>query len=108
MKRGEIWWLAGGVYASKPRPAAIIQDDRFHGTQSVTVCPFTTTVVDAPLLRYPVRSEESNGLESDSYVMIDKVTTVRRSNVIRHAGRLSSKQLTEIERLLLVFLGLAD
>jgi len=40
--------------------------------------------------------------------MIDKVTTVRRSNVIRHAGRLSSKQLTEVERLLLVILGLAD
>lgn len=108
MKRGEIWWVAGGVYASKPRPAVIIQDDRFGGTQSVTVCPFTTVAVDAPLLRYLVAADASNGLESDSRLMIDKVTTVRRSNVIRHAGQLSARQLIEAERLLLVFLGLAD
>ena len=40
--------------------------------------------------------------------MIDKVTTVRRSHLIRLAGKLSPKQLVEVERLLLVFLGLAD
>lgn len=108
MKRGEIWWVAGGVYASKPRPAAVIQDDRFGGTESVTVCPFTTTAVDAPLLRYPVEADASNGLENDSHLMIDKVTTVRRTNVIRHAGQLSATQLIEAERLLMVFLGFAD
>jgi mRNA interferase MazF len=40
--------------------------------------------------------------------MIDKVTTVRRTNVIRHAGKLSSAQLIEVERLVMVFLGLAE
>jgi mRNA interferase MazF len=108
VKRGEIWWVAGGVYASKPRPAVIIQDDRFGGTQSVTVCPFTSMAIDAPLLRYLVQADAANGLESDSHLMIDKVTTVRRTNVIRQAGQLSAKQLVETERLLLVFLGLAD
>lgn len=108
MKRGEIWWVAGGVYASKPRPAVVIQGDGFGGTESVTVCPFTTTAVDAPLLRYPVRADDSNGLEHDSQLMIDKVTTVRRANVIRRAGLLSATQLLEVERLLMVFLGLAD
>ncbi len=108
MKRGEIWWVAGGVYASKPRPAVILQDDRFGSTESVTVCPFTPTDVDVPLLRYPVQADRSNGLESDSDLMIDKVTTVRRGNVIRHAGQLGAKQLVEVERLLMVFLGLAD
>ena len=33
MKRGEIWTVAGGKdYAGKPRPALIIQDDRFDAT----------------------------------------------------------------------------
>jgi mRNA-degrading endonuclease toxin of MazEF toxin-antitoxin module len=32
VKRGEIWTAAGGVYASKPRPSLIIQDDRFDAT----------------------------------------------------------------------------
>jgi mRNA interferase MazF len=108
VKRGEIWWVAGGVYASKPWLAVIIQDDRFGGTQSVTVCPFTTTAIDAPLMRYLVHADASTGLESDSCLMIDKVTTVRRTNVIRQAGQLSGRQLVEAERLLLVFLGFAD
>jgi mRNA interferase MazF len=108
VKRGEVWWVAGGVYASKPRPALIIQDDRFGGTDSVTVCPFTTTTIDAPLLRCAVEATVANGLEADSYLMIDKITTVRRSNVIRYAGRVAHRQLLEAERLLVVFLGLAD
>ncbi len=51
VRRGEIWTVAGGVYASKPRPALILQDDRFDGTDSVTVLPLTTTHVEAPLVR---------------------------------------------------------
>jgi mRNA interferase MazF len=54
VRRGDIVTVAGGIYASKPRPALVIQDHRFNATDSVTVCPFTTTVVDAPLLRVAV------------------------------------------------------
>jgi mRNA interferase MazF len=33
VKRGEIWTMAGGPgYATKPRPAVIIQDDGFSET----------------------------------------------------------------------------
>lgn len=56
MRHGEIWTAAGGVYASKPRPVPIIQDDHFAATDSVTVIPITTTAVDAPLLRIPIDS----------------------------------------------------
>jgi len=46
-ERAEIWTVAGGSgYAGKPRPAVIIQDDRFD-TDSVTICPFTTDPTDA-------------------------------------------------------------
>ena len=78
MRRGELWTVAGGVYASKPRPALIVQDDLFEGTASVTVAPLTTTLVDAPLLRVRVAADDLTGLQHDSQVMIDKVTTVRR------------------------------
>ena len=105
MRRGDIVTVAGGVYASKPRPALVIQDDRFDATDSVTVCPFTTTVVDAPLLRLGVEADSENGLDQDSYLMIDKVTTVRRSNTTATVGRLSTTALVEFERRLLVFLG---
>jgi Growth inhibitor len=108
VNRGEIWSVAGGVYASKPRPAVILQDDRFDGTDSVTVLPLTSTEVSASLLRVEVAVDKVSGLASPSWVMIDKITTVRRSNVTNQVGRLTSSQLVEIERLMMVFLGLAD
>jgi mRNA interferase MazF len=105
MRRGDIVTVAGGVDASKPRPALVVQDDRFDATDSVTVCPFTTTEVDAPLLRVPVLASEANGLGHASYLMVDKITTVRRSNANTALGRLEATTLVEFERRLLVFLG---
>ena len=105
MRRGDIVTVAGGVYASKPRPALVVQDDRFDATDSLTVCPFTTTEVDAPLLRVPVAADETNGLDQDSYLMVDKITTVRKSNARTVLGRLEATTLVEFERRLLVFLG---
>jgi mRNA interferase MazF len=105
MRRGDIVTVAGGVYANKPRPALIVQDDRFDATDSLTVCPFTTTPVEAPLLRVPVAADESNGLDRDSFLMVDKITTIRRSNAQTVVGRLEATTLVEFERRLLVFLG---
>lgn len=105
MRRGDIITVAGGVYANKPRPAVIVQDDRFDATDSVTVCPFTSTQVDAPLLRVPVTADDENGLGQDSFLMVDKITTVRRSNARATTGRLEVTTMVEFERRLLVFLG---
>lgn len=107
MIRGEIWTVAGGVYAAKPRPALILQDDVFAGTESVTVLPLTSMLVDAPLLRVRVLAGEPSGLERDSDVMIDKLTTVRGRNVATRIGRLSAEQLAEVERAVMTYLGLA-
>lgn len=106
MRRGEIWLVAGGVYASKPRPAIVVQDDRFD-TDSVTVCPLTTTVLDAPLLRLPVPSDEVTGIERASYAMVDKLTTIRRSNATERVGHVAPALMVELERRIAVFLGLA-
>lgn len=107
MRRGELWTVAGGVYASKPRPAVIVQDDIFELTQSLTVVPLTTMLVDAPLLRLRILAGGIGGLTQDSEAMIDKLTTVRRSSVQTRIGRLSSQQMVELERLLMTFLGMA-
>lgn len=107
MIRGELWTFAGGVDASKPRPALIIQDDLYDGTDSVTVLPLTSNLVDAPLLRIHIPVDRLSGLDRDSHVMVDKLTTVRRVNVATRVGRLSSEQLAEVERAMVAFLGLA-
>lgn len=107
MIRGELWTVAGGVYASTPRPALIFQDDAFAATHSVTVLPLTSDLIDAPFVRVRVVGSDLSGLERDSDVMIDKLTTVRRTSVAVRIGRLSTDQLAEVERAVMVFLGLA-
>lgn len=109
VNRGEIWTVAGGVYATKPRPAMIVQDDLFDATSSVTVAPMTSTLLDAPLIRIRIAGGDGrlSGLDRDSDVMIDKLTTVRRSNVHDRVGRLTAEQLVEVERAMMAFLGLA-
>jgi mRNA interferase MazF len=87
VKRGDVWTVEGGPdYAGKPRPAVVLQDDAFDATASVTVCPFTTHAVDAPLLRLPIEPSAQNGLRSLSYLMIDKVTTISRRKLESRVG----------------------
>lgn len=105
MRRGDIVTVAGGAYASKPRPALVLQDDRFDATDSLTVCPFTTLDLDAPLIRVRVEATGDNGLDQDSFLMVERVTTVRKSNARNVVGRLDSSTMVEFERRLLVFLG---
>ena len=55
MRRAEIWTVAGGPdYSASLAQAVIVQDDAFAGTASITLCPFTTRMVDAPLMRLPI------------------------------------------------------
>jgi len=108
MKRAEIWTVAGGSdYAGKPRPAVIIQDDVFAGTASITLCPFTTQIVDAPLIRLPIEPTRLNGLNATSHVMVDKITTVAKSKMQKRVGRLAEEDMVRVNRAVLVFLGLA-
>ena len=108
MRRGEVWTAAAGTgYAGKPRPVAIVQDDRFDGTDSVTVCAFTTDPTEAPLIRLLVEPNEANGLREPCSLMVDKITTVPRSKLGQHVGRLDDEDLVRLGRAILVCFGLA-
>ncbi len=108
MKRGEVWTVAGGNnYVGKPRPAVIIQDDRFERTESITICAFTSDPTDAPLFRIAVEPTEHNGLRSPSRLMVDKVTTVPKARIGSRIGRLSDEDIVRLNRALVVFLGIA-
>ncbi len=107
MRRGEVWAVSGPGYAGKPRPAVIVQDDRFDATASITVCVFTTDETEAPLFRIPVAPSELNGLNSLSRLMVDKLTTVRKERIGERIGQLDDGDMTRMNRAILVFLGLA-
>jgi len=108
VKRGEVWTAAAGAgYIGKPRPIVVIQDDRFDATNSVTVCAFTTDLMDAPMLRPLVEASVQNGLHEPGSLMVDKITTVRRDKLGELLGRLSSEDMVRLERSIVVFFGLA-
>ncbi len=108
MRRGEIWTAAAGTgYAGKPGPVAIVQDDRFDATDSVTICAFTTDPTDAPLFRLRIKPDEVNGLQEPCSLMVDRITTVPRSKLGERIGRLGDDELVRLGRAILVFFGLA-
>jgi mRNA interferase MazF len=107
MRRGEIWSVSGGKDdAGKPRPAVILQDDSFDGTDSVTLCAFTTDQTEAPLFRLAVQPNERNGLRAICRLMVDKITTVSKSKIGAHVGRLDDVDVLRLNQAILVFLGL--
>ena len=91
----------------KPRPALVVQADRFGELGSVTVLPVTGTLVDAPLLRVTVDPSEQNGLTKRSQIMVDKPQTPPRGRLGPVMGRLEDPTMITVSRLLAVFLGLA-
>lgn len=109
MKRGEIGTVSSGKdYGGNSRPAVIIQDDRFDGTDSVTICGFTRDSTDALPFRLPVEPSVTNGLSITSRIMVDKVTTVPRSKIGSRFGRLGVEDMVRLNRAVLVFLGIAE
>lgn len=107
MKRGEIWTVSGAGYAGKPRPAVIIQDDRFDASASITICVFTTDETEAPLFRLAVTPSDGNGLRSASRLMVDKLTTISKDRLGNRIGSLEDEDLVRLNRAIMVFLGLA-
>src|SRR5271163_4964255 len=108
MRRGDIWTVAGGKdYAAKPRPVAVVQDDSFDATDSITICAFTTDETEAPLFRLAVEPNERNGLGAACRLMVDKITTVPKSKVGAHVGRLDDEDILRLNQAMIVFLGLA-
>lgn len=107
MRRGDIVTVAMPGDFGKPRPALVIQADRFDETATVTVLLLSGTLVDAPLIRPTVQPTAGNGLRKPSQVQIDKAMTVRRDRIGPTIGRLDEETVLAVTRSLALFLGLA-
>ena len=107
LSRGDLVTVVlPGAYG-KPRPALVIQSDLFAEIPSVTLIPLTSTLRDAALLRPRLEPGVDNGLRCPSQLMIDKIQTLPKPRIDQRIGHLGKKDLVEVERSLMVFLGLA-
>ena len=108
MRRGTIVTVALPGDYGKPRPAVVIQSERLAATDSLLVCPLTSTQRDAPLYRLAVAPDAENGLRQASDIMVDKITAVRRARVGTPIGSLGAAHLLALDHLLALAVGIAD
>jgi len=99
LRRGTVVTVASpGVYSGKPRPAVVVQADRWlQAHPSVTLCPLTSTLAEAPLVRLPVQPTARNGLQKHSQLMVDKLFTVAISSLGAVVGQLEPQLLIELD-----------
>jgi mRNA interferase MazF len=99
LRRGTVVTVASpGVYSGKPRPAVVVQADRWlQAHPSVTLCPLTSTLRDAPLVRIAVVPSDRNGLRKPSQLMVDKLFTVPVQAVGEVMGQLEPQVLIELD-----------
>jgi len=108
VNRGDIVLVATPGDFGKPRPALIVQSRHFSNHPSMTVCLLTTHLHQTPLFRFHIEPAPGNGLASPSDIQIDKMMTLPREKIGQVIGRVDEKQLSEITKLLALWVGIAD
>ena len=109
LQRGLIVTVASTeIYSGKSRPAVVVQANRWlQGHPSVTLCPLTSSLVEAPLVRLPVAPNPRNGLRKASQLMADKLFTVPVGSIGSVVGVLDPDQLKALDLALRSWLDLA-
>ena len=107
MKRGDVvLCVAPGAYGT-PRPAVVVQSDLCNEThRSITVCPLTSDLKDAPLFRLNIAPSAGNGLKKPSQAMIDKLVTLPVQRMRPAIGKVGESQLSQIDVALRLWLAL--
>ncbi len=95
--RGEVWTVSASGYASKPRPAVVIQSDEIQGLESTILCLVTSRKNDGVNTRVEVRPSRENGLEKTSYIMTDKIVSVRKSSLGERMGKLEDAYIAQMD-----------
>jgi mRNA interferase MazF len=107
LKRGDIVLVVLQGEFGKPRPGVIVQADELGDrTTSVLVCPMSSEVTAFYQLRPVIEPTASNGLRLRSQIMTDKINTMRRDRVRQVLGSLDAETSEQLDRALLVVLGL--
>lgn len=104
MKRGDIVTLAAG----KPRPGVVVQSEHLLPYPMVIVVPMTSEidVRPPPFTRITIDPSPLNGLRRVSQIMVDRIIGMPAASLRPTSGRLEDEKLTELTRLLALWLGI--
>lgn len=110
-RRGEVYLVnfdpTIGAEVKKTRPAVVIQNDIGNRWSPITIVAAITSRFEDPL--YPtevlVRASEG-GLAVDSVVLLNQLRSVDKARLVRRLGALKAQTVREVDRALLLSLGL--
>ena len=106
--RGNVVLVVVPNDLGRPRPAIVVQGDEFTADLStIFVCPLSSDLQDELPLRPFVEAAPGNGLRLRSQIMTDKLLALKRDRVRRVIGSLDADPSEQLDRALLVVLGLA-
>ncbi len=112
-RRGEVYLVSldptVGAEIRKTRPAVVVQNNPANRRSPITIVAALTSQFEEPL--YPtevrVRAPEG-GLTADSVVLLNQIRSVDKGRLVRRLGVLNTETMKEIDRALLLSLGLVE
>lgn len=99
LRRGTVVSVASpGASSGKPRHAVVVQANRWlQAHPSVTLCPLTSTLREASLVRIAVVPSPRNGLRKPSQLMVDKLFTVPIQALGAVVGELEPELMVDLD-----------
>jgi mRNA interferase MazF len=108
VKRGDVVLVVVPSELGRPRPGVVVQADEFNEALStVFICPVSSGLQERLPLRPIIEAKPSNGLRLRSQIMTDKMIALRLDRVRRVIGHIDGETSEQLDRALLVVLGLA-
>lgn len=106
--RGNVVLMVVPSDLGRPRPGIVVQADELTTNFStILICPVSSDLQDRLLLRPLIEPAPENGLRLRSQIMTDKLVALRRDRIRRVIGLISDETTEELDRSLLLVLGLA-
>jgi mRNA interferase MazF len=108
VKRGDVVLVVVPNELGRPRPGVVVQADEFkEDLSTIVICPITSDLQDKLRLRPIIEAIPANGLRLRSQIMTDKMIALRRDRVRSVIGHIDTETSEQLDRALLVVLGLA-
>jgi mRNA interferase MazF len=104
--RGNIVLVVLHSELGKPRPAVVVQADALGSRLTTIVCPMSSDVGVATLLRPVIEPTGANALRVRSQIMTDKISAVSRDRVRKVLGRITAEDQARLDLALQAVLDL--
>lgn len=98
-----------GAEIQKTRPALVLQNDIGNRESNITIVAAISSQRRGK--RYPfevITHAPEGGLSVDSRILLNQIRSVDKRRLVRRLGTLSPERMREVERALLVSLGITN